>query len=423
MLMQSKVGVIGLGYVGLPLAIGLGAKLEVTGFDINKDRVKELAKNFDRGTQITPEEFLNAKKFTAYSDPTHLINCDIYIISVPTPVDAQNKPDLSFLESASKTVAGMLSEGNIVIYESTVFPGATENICIPILEKNSGLKEGINFNVGYSPERINPGDPATTLQSVVKVISSNSVKATNEIRSLYEDALGIETFTAKNIKTAEAAKALENTQRDVNIALMNEMSHLFKSLGIDISEVLDAAETKWNFTRFNPGLVGGHCIRIDPHYLIHVAKENNLELKVTSSARDVNDGMSIYIVNQIKDMCFNRNIEIKGSKILVMGLTYKENFPDVRSSLVIDIISYLEAAGVMIDIFEPVLDETTKSSLGFNFIQELQSNSEYDGIVVAVAHDYFKTLSINQLKSELRDKGFIYDVKCIYPKELIDNSL
>lgn len=422
--MHSKsIGVIGLGYVGLPLAIGLGEKVDVRGFDINEERVQELSNNFDRGTQISSSEFLKSKNFKPYSDARHLKDCDVYIVSVPTPVNDDNKPDLSYLRSASIIVAEMLTPGNLVIFESTVYPGATEDICIPILEDISELTEGENFDVGYSPERINPGDPNTSLQSVTKVISSNSMRAINEIRSLYEDLLGIKTFTAKNIKTAEAAKALENTQRDVNIALMNEMSHLFKSLDIDISDVLDAAETKWNFVRYNPGLVGGHCIRIDPHYLIHVAKENNLDLQVTSSARSVNDGMASYIVKQLIEMYSQRKIEIEHSRMLVMGLTYKENFPDVRSSLVFDIIEELSSMGILIDVLEPVLDDKTKINLNLNFIDQLKSRKEYDGVLVAVAHDQFKLLDGKEVKLELKDKGFIYDVKCVFPKGFSDNSL
>ena len=421
--MIKRVGVIGLGYVVLPLAIQIGREIEVRGFDINTTRSHELENRFDRGTQITEAEFEESIKFSASSKEDVLEDCDVYIITVPTPVDSGNKPDLSFLKAASRTVAKFLTKNNTVIYESTVYPGATEQICIPILEEGSGLSCGEEFNVGYSPERINPGDPHTSLQSVTKVISAINKDAELLMRYLYEEILGIETFLASNIKTAEAAKALENTQRDVNIALMNEMAVLFKKLDISIHNVLDAAETKWNFNRYSPGLVGGHCIRIDPYYLINVANLNNLRLKVTESSREVNDGMCNYVCNEVLDLYENRNIEVKQSNILILGITYKENFSDTRSSLVIDIIKKLTEKGIEIDIFDPVLNQLDKENMNLNFIESLSTSMKYNGLICAVGHSLFEDIKKQDIEILLKPKGFVYDFKSILPPDIVDRSL
>jgi len=421
--MDRTVGVIGLGYVGLPLAIEIGKKIKVKGFDTNSSRVSDLSKAFDRGTQISEEEFLSSKNLVFSSDETVLKDCDIYIVCVPTPVNENNSPNLSFLESASKTVSKYLSNGNLVIFESTVYPGATEEFCIPILEKNSGLSSEKDFGVGYSPERINPGDPSTKLSEVTKVISAGSNKSLKEMRLIYRDILGLTIFEAANIKTAEASKALENTQRDVNIALMNESSILFKNLGINFEDVLNAAETKWNFHRYNPGLVGGHCIRVDPYYLIDAARKKNIDLKVVESAREVNEGMVDHIVNEVKNLFFEKKLEISQSKILVLGATYKEDFPDTRSSLVFDIIKELSTLNILVDVYEPILSTNDKEKINLNFLEELPSKKNYDGIILAVAHSEFKTMSNKALQDQIKDSGFIFDVKCILPKEIIDNSL
>ena len=421
--MIKRVGVIGLGYVGLPLAIQIGREIEVRGFDINTTRSHELENRFDRGTQITEGEFQESINFSASSKEDVLEDCDVYIITVPTPVDSGNKPDLSFLKAASRTVAKFLTKNKTVIYESTVYPGATEQICIPILEEGSGLSCGEEFNVGYSPERINPGDPHTSLQSVTKVISAINKDAELLMRYLYEEILGIKTFLASNIKTAEAAKALENTQRDVNIALMNEMAVLFKKLDISIHDVLDAAETKWNFNRYSPGLVGGHCIRIDPYYLINVANLNNLRLKVTESSREVNDGMCNYVCNEVLDLYENRNIEVKQSNILILGITYKENFSDTRSSLVIDIIKKLTEKGIEIDIFDPVTKQLDKENMNLNFIESLSTSMKYNGLICAVGHSLFEDIKKQDIEILLKPKGFVYDFKSILPPDIVDRSL
>ena len=419
-----KLGIIGLGYVGLPLAVSFSKQCEVVGFDINARRINELKNGFDASMEVEPkllEEARNRIKIT--SDEIDLKDCNIYIVTVPTPISFNNKPDLSFLLSACELIGNYLKMNDIVIFESTVFPGCTEDVCVPLLEKTSGLKFNKDFSCGYSPERINPGDRERTLEKIVKITSgSNSITA-NIVDSLYGLIISAGTVKVATIKTAEAAKVIENTQRDLNIALINELAQLFNKLGLDTEEVLKAAETKWNFQSFRPGLVGGHCIGVDPYYLTHIAEKNCFNPKVILAGRDVNDGMSTYVKDRICDELMQRGKSLKDTKVLCLGLTFKENCPDIRNSKVFDVIKALETTGIEVDSYDPFADNNEVSKEYNISPLEKWPSGHYDAILVSVAHDVFIE-DYHRIVSLLSsNQGFIFDLKFMAPESEINVRL
>jgi UDP-N-acetyl-D-galactosamine dehydrogenase len=412
-----KIAIIGLGYVGLPLAIEFAKKYEVIGYDINKTRISELNNSFDNTLEVEKNDLLKADQLSYTSNLDNIRQCNIYIIGVPTPVDSHNQPDLRNLQLASKSIGSILKVGDIVIYESTVYPGATEEICVPVLEKESGLAFNKNFYVGYSPERINPGDKTHRLTDIKKVTSGSTPKIATKIDNLYKSIILAGTHKASSIKVAEAAKVIENTQRDVNIGLINELATIFKKLSIDTEEVLEAAGTKWNFLPFKPGLVGGHCIGVDPYYLSFKAQSVGYNPEMILAGRRINDGMSSYIVQELTKEMLVKKINIKNSKILVMGLTFKENCPDMRNTKVVDIIDELKTSGVIVDTFDPWVDKLLlKESYKDNHLDSLVPK-DYDAVIVAVGHDIFKEIQINAIQSLCKPNHIIYDLKYLYPSE------
>ena len=407
---MHKIGVIGLGYVGLPLAHAFSDKFKVVGFDINDNRISELKSNQDKtgelsGTQLQ-EFFNNGGK--VYSDTSFLSECDVYIITVPTPVDINKQPDLTALKGASNTVGNVLSVGDIVIYESTVYPGATEEICVPILEKTSGLKFNEDFFCGYSPERINPGDKLHTVKKIKKITSGSTKNAGKMVDSLYAQVIDAGTHLASSIKVAEAAKVIENAQRDINIAFINELAMMFEKMDIKTEDVLEAAETKWNFLSFKPGLVGGHCIGVDPYYLAHKAQQLGYNPQMILAGRHINDGMGSYVAKQLIKLMNLKSLTILGSKILVLGITFKENCPDIRNSKVIDIIEELRRHGTNVSVCDPCADkDEVKAHFDIDLLSINDINiSDYSGILLAVAHNQFLDLNMQLAKDRV-----IYDVK------------
>jgi UDP-N-acetyl-D-glucosamine/UDP-N-acetyl-D-galactosamine dehydrogenase len=419
---QIKIGIIGLGYVGLPLAVEFGKKFSTIGFDRNPKRLVELSSGMDSTLEVSEQELKEATKLQFSSDPQELQTCNVYIIAVPTPIDSSKRPDLKPLVSASNTVGQVLSRGNIVVYESTVYPGATEEVCVPILEQRSGLRFNTDFFCGYSPERINPGDKEHRLPNIVKITSGSTPAAAKFIDSLYGSIITAGTFPTSSIKVAEAAKVIENTQRDVNIALVNELSLIFNKLGINTLEVLLAAGTKWNFLPFRPGLVGGHCIGVDPYYLTHKAQEVGYQPDMILAGRRLNDNMGIYIASQVIKLMVKKRINVAQAEILVMGLTFKENCPDLRNTKVVDIINELKEFGIKVVVHDPwVNQEEAENEYGVTMVQELAS--KYDGIILAVAHRQFQQMGIDQIRSYCKKTAVLYDVKNIFPSTVIDGSL
>ena len=408
--MKYSIGVLGLGYVGLPLAHAFVTKYPVVGFDIDPTRIKELNNGHDRTFELSEGELSDyiqyGGKFT--SDIEQLSNCNVYIITVPTPVDHFNKPDLSALLSASRLVGKLLDKGDIVIYESTVYPGATEEECVPILEKESDLHYNVDFYCGYSPERINPGDRVHRLSNICKITSGSTPHIGKLIDSLYSSIISAGTHLAPSIKVAEAAKVIENTQRDINIAFVNELAIIFEKIGINTADVLAAAETKWNFLPFKPGLVGGHCIGVDPFYLAHKAQQLGYYPEILLSGRRVNDGMASYIAAQVIKLMTLKAIKILKSKILVLGITFKENCGDIRNSKVVDLVNELKEYGASVEVCDPLADEVeVAKEYGLDLLKLSEINpNKYDGIVLAVAHDEFKSLDITRSSNKI-----IYDVK------------
>ena len=417
---SKTIAIIGLGYVGLPLAVEFGKIQPVIGFDINTKRIKDLSNGIDETLECTADEIFSAKKLKFSHREADLQKADIYIVTVPTPVDNANRPDMLPLVNASKTVGGALKFGDIVIYESTVYPGATEEVCVPILEKFSKLKFNVDFYCGYSPERINPGDKLHRLTNIVKITSGSTEKVSEEIDKLYGTIITAGTHKAKSIKIAEAAKVIENTQRDLNIALMNELSIIFKKLQIDTLEVLKAAGTKWNFLPFRPGLVGGHCIGVDPYYLTYKAQQLGYHPEVILAGRRINDNMSKYIVDMtIKEM-INKRITIHGSNLLVLGLAFKENCPDLRNSKVVDLVKNYIEYGINVDIYDPWVDiEEAYSEYGLKCLDLFPHEVKYDAIIVAVAHTKFVELGQLAIKKLGNKNSILFDVKGIYS---IDSS-
>ena len=417
--MNKKICIVGLGYVGLPLAHAFSEKYQVVGFDINKPRVDELNSGFDRTLELTSDEVNESiKNGMIYSTNIDDIkDCNIYIVTVPTPIDSTNRPDLTPLIKSSQTIGKVLKRDDIVIYETTVYPGVTEEVCVPQLEKESGMIFNKDFFCGYSPERINPGDKEHTVTKILKITSGSNPEIAIVVDELYKSIITAGTYKASSIKVAEAAKVIENTQRDVNIALINELALIFDTMNINTNDVIEAAATKWNFIKLKPGLVGGHCIGVDPYYLTHKAEELGYKPNLILGARQINNGMGKYIAEKTIKLMIKAGKLIKDSNILIMGLTFKENCPDIRNTKVVDIISELKDYGANIDVYEPWIDEKDKGYYDYNFVENPFENSKkYDSIVVAVGHDKFKLLSQKEYDNIINGEKIIIDVKGIVPE-------
>tara|TARA_B100000161_G_scaffold254716_1_gene216267 strand:- start:769 stop:2049 length:1281 start_codon:yes stop_codon:yes gene_type:complete len=417
---DKSIGIIGLGYVGLPLAIEFGKIKNTTGYDINANKVQLLQSYNDQTGQINRLEFKKSRYLKITNKISELKKCDIYIVTVPTPVDANNIPDLSFLTQATKSVGSILSKNNIVIFESTVYPGTTEEICVPILEDSSNLKYNKDFFCGYSPERVNPGDNKHTLTNITKIVSGSTKNISSLIYDLYAEIIKAGIFEAKSIKVAESAKIIENAQRDINIAFINELSMIFSKLKIDTHDVLEAASTKWNFLNFKPGLVGGHCIGVDPYYLAFKAKEIGVEPEIILSGRKINNYMSNFITEQICENLKLRKINLDKSKALLMGLTFKENCLDLRNSKSKDTFMLLKNKGLLVDIHDPLaLEKDIEQEYGQKNIDLKTNSKKYNVIILAVSHQYYKHIKIENLKKHLKKEGFVFDVKGILPRNNI----
>jgi UDP-N-acetyl-D-galactosamine dehydrogenase len=420
---DAKICVIGLGYVGLPLAVEFGLKFPTTGFDLNSARIAELISGTDATLEVSDEELASTQYLNFTAEIEEIAQCNVYIVAVPTPIDAAKRPDLSPLIGASKTVGKCLKPGDIVVYESTVYPGATEEVCVPILEELSGLKFNTDFFCGYSPERINPGDKEHRLPSIVKVTSGSTPEIAQFIDNLYGSIITAGTFKASSIKVAEAAKVIENTQRDVNIALVNELSLIFDKLGINTLEVLEAAGTKWNFLPFRPGLVGGHCIGVDPYYLTHKAQEVGYHPSMILAGRRTNDHMGHHIAASVIKLLLKKKIDTTACKILILGLTFKEDCPDLRNTRVIDIINELREFGVEVDVHDPWADtEEAAREYNLDLVQTLKQNT-YDAVIVTVSHKQYRGMTVADLRALCKERSIIYDVKSLFPRNLVDGSL
>ena len=420
---NNRICIIGLGYVGLPLAVEFGKKRDVVGFDINQNRVKELNSGNDFTLEITSKELKSAIYLSCTSNIEDIKDCKIYIITVPTPIDKNKKPDLDPLKKSSATIGKVLKKGDIVIYESTVYPGATEEVCVPILEHYSGLKFNQGFYCGYSPERINPGDKKHGLTNITKVTSGSTPEIATLVDNLYQDIITAGTHKVSSIKVAEAAKVIENTQRDVNIALINELALIFNKLGIDTESVLEAAGTKWNFIPFKPGLVGGHCIGIDPYYLTYKAIEVGYNPKMILAGRKLNDNMGFHVIDQVTKLMTKKHINIIDSSVLIMGLAFKENCPDLRNTRVVVLVKEFEKLHCAVDVYDPWVDkQEAKNDYGINPVQS-PALEKYDAIVLAVAHDEFKALSLSEIKSYGKNHCVIYDIKYLLKENESDGRL
>jgi UDP-N-acetyl-D-galactosamine dehydrogenase len=418
-----KLGVIGLGYVGLPLAVEFGKKYPVVGFDISESRIAELRAGQDKTQEVGPSEFNEARLLAFSAIPGDLSTCNTYIVTVPTPVDEHNRPDLRPLLSASELLGKVIGKGDVVVFESTVYPGATEEDCVPVIERHSGLQFNVDFFAGYSPERINPGDKSHRFTTIKKVTSGSTPEAADFVDSLYASVVAAGTHKAPCIRVAEAAKVIENTQRDVNIALINELALIFARMNIDTQAVLEAAGSKWNFLRFTPGLVGGHCIGVDPYYLTHKAQEVGYHPEVILAGRRINDSMGIYIAERVSRLMMRKRIHVVDSKILVMGLTFKENCPDLRNTKVIDVVNELKAFNAKVDVFDPWADsDAAEHEYGFRTISELVDGS-YDAIVVAVAHKEFVEMGIQKIRALGKQNSVLFDVKYMFSPEQTDARL
>lgn len=409
-----KIAVIGLGYVGLPLAVEFGKLFPVLGFDLDEERVSCLNAGNDFTYEVTSQDLCDSSHLTVSSDKSLLSDCNVFIVTVPTPIDDQKMPNLKPLIKASELVGRNLKLGDIIIYESTVYPGATEEDCVPVLEELSGMKFNQDFFVGYSPERINPGDQEHRLTSIIKVTAGSTVEASIFVHSLYTKIIKAGVHRAPSIKVAEAAKVIENTQRDLNIALVNELAIIFNKMGIETSDVLDAAETKWNFLPFRPGLVGGHCIGVDPYYLTYKAKSMGYRPEIVLSGRRLNDAMGSYVASQLIKTMIKEKIHVNGSKVLIMGLTFKENCPDIRNTRVIDVISELAEFGVSIDVYDPWADRSQAMQEHNVSIVAEPEYSSYDAIVLTVAHSKFKDMGSGHIRSFGKKKHVFYDIKNLF---------
>ena len=418
-LINAKIAIIGLGYVGLPLAVAFGEKYQVIGFDINAERITNLKNGLDTTLQCTSQEIANASKLIFTHDLSQIKDCSIFIVTVPTPVTKDKQPDLHLLRTASKMIGEVLKKGDIVIYESTVYPGCTEEDCVPILEEFSGLKYNQDFYCGYSPERINPGDKVHTLTKIIKVTSGSTPEVANMVDNLYASIITAGTHKASSIKIAEASKSIENAQRDINISFVNELALIFDKMGIDTNEVLAAAATKWNFLPFKPGLVGGHCIGVDPYYLAHKATSLGYHPQVILSGRHVNDQMSAFVTEKVIKLLIKNNFNVQGAKVLLLGVTFKENCPDIRNSQAFEIYTALKKIGVEVFAFDPFAN--AQEVLDNHQINLVTSLETYDAIVLTVAHDFFKSLNYTSLKSSAN--SVIYDTKAILDKSIVTARL
>jgi UDP-N-acetyl-D-glucosamine/UDP-N-acetyl-D-galactosamine dehydrogenase len=421
--MEKKIALIGLGYVGLPLAVEFGKKRKVVGFDINQDRINMLKSGVDSTLETTKQELKDAIHLSYTTNLDCVKDCTIYIITVPTPIDKHKRPDLTPLEKSSKAVGSILKKGDIVVYESTVYPGATEEVCVPILEQQSGLKFNVDFYCGYSPERINPGDKNHRLTTIKKVTAGSTPEIATEVDELYLEIITAGTHKANSIKVAEAAKVIENTQRDVNIALINELALIFNKLNIDTESVLKAASTKWNFLPFMPGLVGGHCIGVDPYYLTHKAIEVGYNPEMILAGRRLNDRMGAYVADQVSKIMTKKRIHIVDANVLIMGLTFKENCPDLRNTRAVDLVEEFKGFNCHVDVYDPWADKNEAVyEYGIELIDQ-PIEGKYDAIVFAVAHDEFKKLSLEKIKTFGKDNYVLYDVKYILGINDVDGRL
>lgn len=421
---NQPIAIIGLGYVGLPLAVEFGKKRPVIGFDINAKRIAELQDGHDHTLETTPEELKAATRLTFTSRADDLRDCDVFIVTVPTPIDTANRPDLTPLIRASETVGKVMRQGAIVIFESTVYPGATEEVCVPVLENFSGKKFNVDFFCGYSPERINPGDKEHRLPTIKKVTSGSTPQTSEAVDALYQQIITAGTYKASSIKVAEAAKVIENTQRDVNIALMNELSLIFHRLGIDTLEVLQAAGTKWNFLPFRPGLVGGHCIGVDPYYLAHKAQEVGYHPEVILAGRRVNNNVVTHVADEVIKLMLRKNLPVLGSKVLVLGLTFKENCPDLRNTKVADLVHALQRYNAQVDVFDPWIDVAEAAhEYGLQCLSEFPQPGQYAAVVLAVGHRQFVELGEAGIKALGQPGAVLFDVKSILPYGAADGRL
>ncbi|AEP36110.1 Vi polysaccharide biosynthesis UDP-N-acetylglucosamine C-6 dehydrogenase TviB [Taylorella asinigenitalis] len=418
-----KLAVVGLGYVGLPLAVEFGKKREVLGFDINQKRIDQLEAGEDITLEVENEELAEAKHLKFSSNPESLKNYNTFIVTVPTPIDDHKSPDFTPLVKASETIGGALKKGDIVIYESTVYPGATEEVCIPVLEKVSGLKYNEDFYAGYSPERINPGDKQHRVYNIKKVTSGSTPEIADLVDELYKSIITAGTHKASSIRVAEAAKVIENTQRDVNIALINELALLCNRLGIDTEDVLEAAGTKWNFLPFRPGLVGGHCIGVDPYYLTHKAQSIGYHPEIILAGRRLNDSMGRYVVEQLVKAMTKKNVKVVGSHVLVMGLTFKENCTDIRNTRIVDIVEELKDYNIHVDVYDPWVDpEEAQQEYGITLTDSVK-DGQYDGIVLAVGHKEFREMGVDKIRALGKENHVLYDLKYVIDKENSDIRL
>ena len=420
---DTRIAVIGLGYVGLPLAVEFGKRYLTTGFDINRSRIAALISGHDSTLEVDTAALESAAHLSYTTDVDKLKTCNIYIVTIPTPIDIHKRPDLSPLEKASETVGKVLSKDDIVIYESTVYPGATEEVCVPILEKHSGLTFNKNFYCGYSPERINPGDKEHRVTTIKKVTSGSTLEIADKVDALYRSIITAGTHKASSIKVAEAAKVIENTQRDINIALINELALIFRRLGIDTEEVLKAAGSKWNFLPFRPGLVGGHCIGVDPYYLTHKAMKVGYYPEIILTGRKLNDSMGKYVANEIINLMTKKRIQVVDSNILVMGLTFKEDCPDLRNTRVVDVVEELSGFHCNIDVYDPWIDkEESIREYGITPVEQPEPG-KYDAVIIAVAHHQFKAMGITAIRALGKKNHVLYDIKYILPAEKVDGRL
>ena len=421
--MNKKIALIGLGYVGLPLAVEFGKKFVVVGFDINQSRINDLSNGIDSNLEITSAELEDATHLSFTTNLDELKDCQIFIITVPTPIDKNKRPDFTPLKKSSRAVGTVLKKGDIVIYESTVYPGATEDICVPILEEQSDLIFNKDFYCGYSPERINPGDKDHRVTNIKKVTAGSTPEIASEVDELYQKIIIAGTHKAESIKVAEASKVIENTQRDVNIALVNELAIIFNKLDIDTESILDAASTKWNFLPFKPGLVGGHCIGVDPYYLTHKALEVGYNPKIILAGRRLNDDMGLYVADQVSKLMTKKRIHIVDANVLILGLTFKENCPDLRNTQVVDLVEEFERFNCNVDVYDPWVDkDEALHEFSINLIDE-PIKAKYDAILLAVAHDEFKRLSLDEIKSFGKDIHVLYDIKYLLDVNEVDGRL
>ncbi|WAC65045.1 nucleotide sugar dehydrogenase [Pseudoxanthomonas sp. SL93] len=420
---QARIAVIGLGYVGLPLAVAFGRRFDTLGFDIDGKRVAELRRHHDHTLEVSPEELEGATRLAFSDDPEALKGCNVFIVTVPTPIDAYKRPDLRALESASRTVGGAIGKGGIAIYESTVYPGATEEVCVPIIERVSSLAFNRDFYAGYSPERINPGDRQHRLETITKITSGSTPAVADFVDALYGSIIGAGTHRASSIRVAEAAKVIENTQRDVNIALVNELALIFHRMGIDTHEVLEAAGTKWNFLPFRPGLVGGHCIGVDPYYLTHKAQQIGYDPEVILAGRRINDGMGSHVAQRVVKLMAQRDLPVAGARVLVLGLAFKENCTDLRNTRVIDIVDELRSYNARVDVHDPwVSRDEARTEYGLELLPQPVAGG-YDAVIVAVAHREFVALGTDGIRALGKPQAVVFDVKRALPRDGADDAL